>query len=276
MVVLLVLMALPLQNTAATPTETGQKLGEIAKAVIDTALPGVTKGVEAVMNLIWPAGRENKAVKKADVSQDDIKKAVEAAQKQAASDARKKIGSVSAVASELRVVYSAAEPISRAMINLDTMRTLLDVMPAGDELKAKVKDEWDVASGKLAEIKLEDKDFDLVREHAIRSNLRELRNARTDLFKRVDQIMARKDLDVAKMKEATKNVADLLRSIQAIAVEEIHSLELEVNAVVAWANAPQSASTGPQPYRVSSKNSQMVAAALKSARAFNQANPLRP
>ena len=221
------------QKTDATNppgTATGQKIGTIVKAAVDTAFPVIGK----ILDIFKSKKPDEKT------TQADVQKAVKNAQAEFDKQAKETIKPAGQIADELRVIGVFSAGSVKASINVNTMRSNLATSnPSFDKLRI----EWKVAQGHLAEaMKVSGDQLRAVREATLRAKVIDLQDARNDLMIRIDANLDPKLPDteraqaITDLKEQLKAMSDLLRGFDSIGAVEITMLEDEVTGLVKWAN----------------------------------------
>ncbi len=216
----------PIQGQEQPPgTSTGQKIGTILKAAIDTALPGVTSLVSA----IWGNRGTNDKMKK-----EELEKAVKEARLKFYAQAQEKVAPIGELANEIRVVNRAFESAVKANEGVIRMESILDSDFNPQTQWPKVEEEWQVTKAQLDSLKgLKDSDIERIRELTLQQKLKELRDVHTNVVIRVQSRIQAKDVNGLQTQLGI--LSQTLTGISGIVGLELAGLAREAEEAEAWA-----------------------------------------
>ncbi len=158
------------QQTPAPGIETGNRLGNIIKGVIDTALPVVNQLVSA----IWPNKNPNK------IDKNELETQLKANQKAQKAQIATAATRLKPIISEVNTIKDFLLPCSDIQDNLRTIDVLIAYKKpdSGDKYKIsnsdwlKIKNSWDAIKQKISELRaFQNSNINNIREVAIRNEL---------------------------------------------------------------------------------------------------------
>jgi hypothetical protein len=222
----------PSTTAPSSATQTGQRIGTIVSAAVDTAFPIIGK----IMGLFKTTKPDEKT------TQTDVATAVKKAQADFKAAAKQQLQPAATIATEIGVIQIFATAGVAARSNIATMSNLLSqASPDYD----KIGTEWTIAKNNLADVlTLKVETIRAVREPTIQERCIALQNARKDLMVRIDA-----NVDEAKKKtpgyskqdlqDEITAMAALLKGFDALAAIEFATLQDDIDNLGKWANSAQ-------------------------------------
>jgi len=223
-------------STPAPGVATGEKIGNVIKAAITTAVPGVS----SILDLIWSkranpvADKEKKteAQQKSDLSagaqNPDVQKKVQADFVAAAQQRIQPIGKVSA---ELAVLNRFLEPSVEASGRLIAIRTQLKDSPVP---WSDVKTNFELAKQQLQKLKtVSDTDLNSIRDLYLRDKLKHIRDANDAPTLLIDSDITAKNAEGLGGDAAA--LANTLADMTAMAGYELADLQSDITELANWA-----------------------------------------
>jgi hypothetical protein len=225
LVISLIILSSPVAAQGPAPGQaTGEKIGTIVKAAIDTALPGVT----SILGLIWGGKKEGDKISKQQL-EDAIKSAREDLRQQFAANALEKIQPVKKVADELATLYKFMEPATEANESIIRIQAVISANPTiTDPVQAQLKKEWSIATKQLVTLNGVDVNK-TVRDGWLREKLIMIQ----DLNKRMvgdisDQIDAK---NAGELRDSLKDAAAALAAINRVSRVEVADLQSDIGGL---------------------------------------------
>ena len=212
-------------------TTTGRRIGTVVVAAIETALPGVTKLVDA----IWGSRSSSDKVNK-----DQLKTMVGDARQTLLQQVRQALTPIVTLSDELEVINRFLQATSSANANVGRMQNRLsDKANMTDETWGDQREDWLVAKAQLENIsRVPDNDLSKIGNLWVRDQLRRLREANVDLVIRVDERIRSKD--AAGLGKNLQQLASILGDIEPIVGYELADLRSDARNISNWANAERS------------------------------------
>jgi hypothetical protein len=226
----------PSSSSAQNPppgTSTGQKIGTIVSAAINTALPGVS----AILNLL---PKKSNGQPKDSVKPDEVKTAVEAARKdllKAALDNLKPVNEVSAELSTLNKFLTPTVVASENLIRIQT-RFSTTAQPFADTFWQAQNGDWAVAKARLNTLNnITDSDIAKIRDLWLRNKLATIKVQGSDSLIRLDDAI--KNKTVAQIPDLLKDLIALLSDVSMAVGYELSDLQNDLGELGKWAGGPQ-------------------------------------
>lgn len=200
-------------------TSTGQKIGTIVSAAINTALPVVG----TILSLL---PKKSNGQPKDSVKPDEVKAAVEAARKQLLKDALEKLKPVNDVSAELLTLNKFLTPTVVASENLIRIQTRFSTtsQPFADPFWQGQNGDWAVAKARLNTLNnITEADIAKIRDLWLRNKLATIKAQGSDLVIRLDDGM--KNKTVAQIPDLLKDLISLLSDVSMAVGYELSDLQ---------------------------------------------------
>jgi hypothetical protein len=227
----------PTPAPATGAAATGQKIGGIVSAAIDTAFPIIGK----IMDLFRNPNKKN-------ASKTEVQAATNQTQQEFMKTVKMKIQPVATVAKELSVMQT----FSTAAVNVhDKLIPISSLLEQDKPDDGQIETEWTVAKNYLADANaVKREDIQAVADLVIQAHLLDLQNARRDLVVRIDKniSLAKSNKPFKKQELVTQFAAmnDLVKGLNSLAAIEFTVLQSDVESLSKWANGGADIST-PKP-----------------------------
>jgi hypothetical protein len=238
----------PPTTTAPVPgVATGERIGNVVKAAINTAFPAVGPAVSAIMSLI--PNNTSKNVKTADVTAATTKALTDASTtgKVQAAQAIAPIGQVGA---ELATVNLFLAPSVEA--NNDVLAMQIQIAAAAPDWDG-IKVNWSVAKAQLTKISaVQDADINKVQDLFLRNKLTEIRGANSDLVIRIDAAVTAKN--AAQATPLLAKLTGVLGGMPAAAGYELANLQGDLASLASWAKGTGGTPAAPSSLSVYTKS----------------------
>jgi hypothetical protein len=238
MSLVLVFLASPAMFAADTPgVATGEKIGNIVKAAVSTALPGLS----GILDLIWSkSGKQpGDAAKKTDLDKTAADKAVKDEIMKAIQG---KLQPVSKVADELGVVQRFLDPCVTATQELVTIRVKMkDQTPDWQA----IANGWQLAKIQINNLKgVSDADLNKIRDLYLRARLTQIRKSNDSTVVSIDQAVTQKNLD--NLRADLPVLLTTLADMSAVAGYEFAELQADLTDLAQWAKGAAGGATAPK------------------------------
>jgi hypothetical protein len=219
----------PTTSTDASKA-TGQRIGTMVSAAVDTAFPVIGK----IMDLFKTKKPDEKA------TQADVQKAVKAAQDEFKKTAKEQLQPVATVSKELGVIQAFAAAGVKARANIATITSLL---AQSNPNYTKIALEWKIAKNNLADVlTLKPADIRAIREPTIQERCLDLQSSRNDLMVRIDASLTEatskdpKDFSKQELQDQISAMSALLKGFDSLAAIELATLQDDIDGLSKWAN----------------------------------------
>ena len=217
---------------APAGVDTGKKVGNIIKSAIDVALPGVA----AIMDIIWPKGKDS-------IKKEDLEKALKDARTKFFADAQKQVANIDVVGKELRTVSLFLDSMTGAGRRVMAMRVRLEATPPAWPA---IETDWKVVKNRLEGLKkIDDATLLNIRDTSLQRDFKAVKSVHLELLTDIEAALADKK-DVDRLRGLLGDLAKILDGVDALVGLEILGLGQEVNELSTWAKGGQGTTTSPE------------------------------
>lgn len=229
--------AAPVQAPPAAGVATGQRVGNIVRAAIDTALPAVGP----LLDLVWKNPNGQKKGDDDKMKKSELEKTLADATKQLKKDAELKLRDVATVSLELRVIGRFLEPVTKARENLVRMQSRAESSTVD---WSEQKTDWGVVKAQLQTVDgIGETDIDFVRDMWLRNALKQIKGVNKDQVIRISAELERQAPDRIRLTSALQDLSLTLNTVTAAVVYELSDLQADMRNVSAWTNGTESKTT---------------------------------